>query len=128
MGVTMPMAVLTMSSPPLRSTGRSNSAAIFSIHTAEVYGPFTNERLLGRCLAGKRDKAVIATKFGFVLQNGRRAGTDSKLLASERIGKINPRSASITALLSRCTTPIPTGTSSNCRWTIFMTGQNRPNI
>jgi aryl-alcohol dehydrogenase-like predicted oxidoreductase len=46
--------------------------------TAEVYGPLTNERLLGRCLAGKRDKAVMATKFGFVLQNGRRAGTDSR--------------------------------------------------
>jgi aryl-alcohol dehydrogenase-like predicted oxidoreductase len=46
--------------------------------TAEVYGPFTNEELLGRCLARMRDKVVIATKFGFVLQNGRRVGTDSR--------------------------------------------------
>lgn len=33
--------------------------------TAEVYGPFTNERLLGKALAPVRDKVVIATKFGF---------------------------------------------------------------
>lgn len=35
--------------------------------TAEVYGPFTNERLLGEALAPVRDKVVIATKFGFEL-------------------------------------------------------------
>src|SRR5205823_7836961 len=32
--------------------------------TADMYGPFTNERLVGRALAGKRDQVVIATKFG----------------------------------------------------------------
>jgi aryl-alcohol dehydrogenase-like predicted oxidoreductase len=36
--------------------------------TAEVYGPFTNEELLGKALKGKRDQAVIATKTGFVPQ------------------------------------------------------------
>ena len=35
--------------------------------TAEVYGPYTNEELLGRCLKGKRDQVAIATKFGFAL-------------------------------------------------------------
>jgi len=36
------------------------------LDTAEVYGPFENERLLGRCLAGgRRDRVVLATKFGF---------------------------------------------------------------
>ena len=34
--------------------------------TADVYGPYTNEELLGRALAGRRDQAFIATKFGFV--------------------------------------------------------------
>jgi aryl-alcohol dehydrogenase-like predicted oxidoreductase len=34
--------------------------------TADMYGPFTNERLLGTSLRGRRDEAVIATKFGFV--------------------------------------------------------------
>ncbi len=32
--------------------------------TADMYGPFTNERLVGRALAGRRDRSVIATKFG----------------------------------------------------------------
>jgi aryl-alcohol dehydrogenase-like predicted oxidoreductase len=35
--------------------------------TAEVYGPFTNEELLGEALVGRRDRVVIATKFGFNL-------------------------------------------------------------
>jgi aryl-alcohol dehydrogenase-like predicted oxidoreductase len=34
--------------------------------TADAYGPYTNEELLGRALAGRRDQAFIATKFGFV--------------------------------------------------------------
>jgi aryl-alcohol dehydrogenase-like predicted oxidoreductase len=46
--------------------------------TAEAYGPFTNEELLGRALADRRDQVTIATKFGFLLQNGQRAGTDSR--------------------------------------------------
>jgi aryl-alcohol dehydrogenase-like predicted oxidoreductase len=33
--------------------------------TAEIYGPFENEKLVGRALKGKRDKVIIATKFGF---------------------------------------------------------------
>jgi aryl-alcohol dehydrogenase-like predicted oxidoreductase len=33
--------------------------------TAEVYGPFTNEELLGRALEGRRDRVIIATKFGW---------------------------------------------------------------
>jgi aryl-alcohol dehydrogenase-like predicted oxidoreductase len=46
--------------------------------TAEVYGPFTNEELLGRALEGRRDEVQIATKFGFVIGNGPFAGTDSR--------------------------------------------------
>ncbi|VVE89191.1 aldo/keto reductase [Pandoraea bronchicola] len=46
--------------------------------TAEVYGPFENERLLGRWLKGRRDKAVIATKFGFRFDNGAVTGADSR--------------------------------------------------
>jgi aryl-alcohol dehydrogenase-like predicted oxidoreductase len=47
------------------------------LDTAEVYGPYTNEDLLGRALAGKRDQVVIATKFGFDIQNGKNVGVDS---------------------------------------------------
>ncbi len=46
--------------------------------TAEVYGPFVNEELLGRALKGHRDQAVIATKFGFRIENGKITGTDSR--------------------------------------------------
>ncbi|WP_419758185.1 aldo/keto reductase [Acidisoma sp.] len=48
------------------------------LDTAEVYGPFTNEDLLGRALAGKRDQVVIATKFGFKIEDGKNRGTDSR--------------------------------------------------
>lgn len=48
------------------------------LDTAEVYGPFTNEDLLGRALAGKRDKITIATKFGFDIKDGKNIGTNSR--------------------------------------------------
>jgi aryl-alcohol dehydrogenase-like predicted oxidoreductase len=46
--------------------------------TAEVYGPFKNEELLGRALEGRRGEVVIATKFGFDIQDGKMAGLDSR--------------------------------------------------
>ena len=46
--------------------------------TAEVYGPFVNEELVGRALAPFRDDVVIATKFGFALDGGRQSGLDSR--------------------------------------------------
>src|SRR6201994_2080735 len=46
--------------------------------TAEVYGPFTNEELVGEALAPYRDQVAIATKFGFKIENGKQAGLDSR--------------------------------------------------
>jgi aryl-alcohol dehydrogenase-like predicted oxidoreductase len=46
--------------------------------TAQVYGPFTNEELVGEALAPVRDQVVIATKFGFDLATGQSAGLDSR--------------------------------------------------
>lgn len=47
--------------------------------TAEVYGPFTNEKLLGKALAPIRKQVVIATKFGFHINaNGKQAGLNSR--------------------------------------------------
>lgn len=46
--------------------------------TAEMYGPFTNEELLGEALAPFRDEIVVATKFGFKIENGKQAGLDSR--------------------------------------------------
>jgi aryl-alcohol dehydrogenase-like predicted oxidoreductase len=46
--------------------------------TAEVYGPYHNEELLGRALRGRRNEATIATKFGFSIVDGKMVGLDSR--------------------------------------------------
>src|SRR6187397_643253 len=46
--------------------------------TAEVYGPYTNEELVGEALYPFRGKVVIATKFGFNILDGKQAGLNSK--------------------------------------------------
>lgn len=46
--------------------------------TAEIYGPFINEELVGEALAPYRDKVVIATKFGFNIKDGKESGLDSR--------------------------------------------------
>src|SRR5690242_19466126 len=46
--------------------------------TAEAYGPYTNEELVGEALAPFRGKVAIATKFGFKIENGKQAGLDSR--------------------------------------------------
>jgi aryl-alcohol dehydrogenase-like predicted oxidoreductase len=46
--------------------------------TAEAYGPYTNEELIGEALAPVRDHVVIATKFGFKFEDGKQAGLDSR--------------------------------------------------
>ena len=46
--------------------------------TAQAYGPYTNEKLVGEALEPVRDQVVIATKFGFKLENGAITGMDSR--------------------------------------------------
>jgi aryl-alcohol dehydrogenase-like predicted oxidoreductase len=46
------------------------------LDTAEVYGPHTNEDLLGRALKGRRHEVTLATKFGFRIVDGKQQGTD----------------------------------------------------
>ena len=57
---------------------RAIELGIHFFDTAEIYGPYENEKLLGRALAGKRDGVVIATKFGFKIVDGKNAGLDSR--------------------------------------------------
>jgi len=53
--------------------------------TAEVYGPYTNEEIVGEALKPVRDKVVIATKFGFNIVDGKMAGMNSR---PEQIRKV----------------------------------------
>ncbi|AJA97290.1 aldo/keto reductase [Klebsiella variicola] len=46
--------------------------------TAQAYGPYTNEKLVGNALSAYREKVIIATKFGFKLENGVTTGVDSR--------------------------------------------------
>jgi aryl-alcohol dehydrogenase-like predicted oxidoreductase len=48
------------------------------VDTAEVYGPYVNEELVGEALEPVRDRVVIATKFGWNIQDGRMSGVDSR--------------------------------------------------
>jgi len=63
---------------PLLRTAVERGVTFFD--TAEVYGPFTNEELVGEALVSVRDQVVIATKFGFKLdpKTGRSVGVDSR--------------------------------------------------
>src|SRR4051794_30123114 len=56
---------------------RALDLGVTFLDTADMYGPFTNERLVGRAIAGRRDEVVLATKFGNVRgENGERLGID----------------------------------------------------
>ncbi len=58
---------------------RAIELGVTFLDTAEIYGPWTNEQLLGRALKGKREQVIIATKFGFAIQSdGGRTGLDSR--------------------------------------------------
>lgn len=57
---------------------RAIELGVTFLDTAEVYGPFANEELLGKALAGRRDRVTIATKFGFRIEGGKMAGLDSR--------------------------------------------------
>jgi aryl-alcohol dehydrogenase-like predicted oxidoreductase len=57
---------------------RAIDLGVTFLDTAEVYGPFTNEDLVGRAVKGRRGQVVIATKFGWRFQDGRSVGLDSR--------------------------------------------------
>src|SRR5438105_2844837 len=69
-------------------SGRDDAEGIATIHralelgvtlldTADIYGPFTNEQLVGKAISDRRDEVQLATKFGFAVEeNGERRGLD----------------------------------------------------
>ncbi|GAA5198048.1 aldo/keto reductase [Rugosimonospora acidiphila] len=59
----------------IRTIHRALDLGVTLIDTAEIYGPYVNEELVGRALRGRRDEVVLATKFGLVAHNGRGPGT-----------------------------------------------------
>jgi len=49
---------------------RALDCGVTLLDTAEMYGPYTNEELVGKAIRGRRDQVVLATKFGLVLESG----------------------------------------------------------
>jgi aryl-alcohol dehydrogenase-like predicted oxidoreductase len=58
----------------IRTIHRALDLGVTHIDTAEIYGPFVSEEIVGRAIEGRRGKVVIATKFGLVSHTGRGAG------------------------------------------------------
>ena len=58
----------------IRTIHRALDLGVNLIDTAEVYGPYVNEELVGRALKGRRDEVVLATKFGMISHSGRGPG------------------------------------------------------
>ena len=54
----------------IRTVHRALDLGVTLIDTAEIYGPYANEELIGRAIKGRRDEVVLATKFGFVSHAG----------------------------------------------------------
>jgi aryl-alcohol dehydrogenase-like predicted oxidoreductase len=58
----------------IRAIQRALALGVTHIDTAEIYGPYANEELVGRALNGRRNDVVVATKFGLVAHSGEGAG------------------------------------------------------
>jgi aryl-alcohol dehydrogenase-like predicted oxidoreductase len=78
MGISFGYGQPTSREDGIRIIRAAVDAGITFFDTAEAYGPFANEELVGEALAPVRDHVVIATKFGFKFENGKQAGLDSR--------------------------------------------------
>ncbi len=76
-----------------RTIHRALELGITFLDTAEVYGPYTNEELVGRAIAGNRDQFEVATKFGFAIDpdNPRSRGTDGTPENAKRVADASLR-------------------------------------
>src|SRR5580658_6329054 len=69
----------------VRTIHRALELGVTLIDTAEVYGPFINEELVGQAVRGRRDEVVLATKFGLISHTGGGPGTPDSSPASIRV-------------------------------------------
>src|ERR1700674_4941965 len=69
----------------IRTIHRALDLGVTHLDTAEIYGPFHNEELVGRAIKGRRDQVVLATKFGIVSHSGRGPGILDSSPASIRV-------------------------------------------
>ena len=91
------------------------------LDTADIYGPHTNERLVGRAIAGRRDRVVLATKFGIVRDprtRARAASTGAARTCARPATRRSSASASTTSTSTTCTASIATRRSRrpSARW------------
>jgi aryl-alcohol dehydrogenase-like predicted oxidoreductase len=68
------------------------------IDTAEVYGPYVNEELVGEAIAPIRDRVVVATKFGWNIVDGAMQGTDSRPEQIKRVAEASLRRLGVDAI------------------------------
>ncbi|MFN8228405.1 MAG: aldo/keto reductase [Mycobacterium sp.] len=73
-------------------------AGVTFIDTAEVYGPYVNEELVGEALAPLREEVVVATKFGWHIVDGKMSGTDSRPEQIRRVADASLRRLGIDAI------------------------------
>ena len=69
----------------IRTIHRALEQGVTLIDTAEIYGPFTNEELVGQAISGRRDQVVLATKFGMLSPRWRRSRHPGQSPANIRV-------------------------------------------
>ena len=85
MGMSGSYGAVTDEAESIRTIHRALDLGVTLLDTAEVYGPYHNEELVGRAIKDRRDQVVLATKFGFISHAGRAQGSLDSSPASIRI-------------------------------------------
>ena len=80
MGMTHAYTPVIDEQASINTLARAVELGVTLFDTAEVYGPFTNEELVGKGLKPYRDRVLIATKFGFTIGDEAKAVTRQSLL------------------------------------------------
>jgi aryl-alcohol dehydrogenase-like predicted oxidoreductase len=85
MGMSGSYGAVTDEAESIRTIHRALDLGVTLLDTAEVYGPYHNEELVGRAIKDRRGQVVLATKFGFISHTGRAQGSLDSSPASIRI-------------------------------------------